>query len=871
MKKLYNLSIRRKFALVIVPLIVIILAFDYLQIKHKYLDYTDATRLNKAIVVGIEINHVVHELQKERSISTGYLANRGESFLNDLNAQRIRTDSTLNQFYSEISDPRLNDLVELHGSDLDNVRVNFALLENLREQVDQLRITPSQVINYYSEINQTALNAVNELINETRDKVVAQQVHAIIYFLKAKENSSVERALGTQAFSHNQLDYKTYNLFTSVVSSQNAFLEAFVTIANEESREYYEQIVRGPDIDEVDRLRSILFDNQDLQEDPNHWYSMSTSRINALKRVEDFMSDKIHDYTERIAKEANRDFWTFSILDLLVGLAAFWLMSTIVTNLLENVTKLEIYTKQISSGDLSSKVSIDTTDELGQYANTFNIMVDEIKKSHAALKKERDHAKYLYENIYKQSEVVFQNVQQGIFLLDRQFKISKLYSKAMESIFDQKKIGGESFASFMRPLIIPRDLEALEMFMRHLFNPEMDEDVVNQLNPIEQVKIFTDKDGVVNTKYIHVSFTRIVRKDKIRNIMVTISDETKSVLLQQHLEEAEKKKKHETEQVLSILKIDPSVMRGFLFNSKKALSQISGHYESHKGDDYSELLEVTFQTIHNLKGNATVIGLELMAGKFHDIEDSVVKMKSKELKGKDFLTVLYEIDEADKMLNDMGEMLRKVADIYRKFPSEGQVVSNIMVINTLQKGIETMSEDLGKPMSFELKNDNNIVIPEVYVNPFKDIMIQLIRNTMAHGIEDGNERIAQGKALKGAISIEINETENEELLFSYKDDGAGLDLDKIKEKAITHSIISQYEAEKLSKKKVPDLIFEKGFSTTAKADNYSGRGQGMNLVKSIIEEQGGTFAINFEKNKFFEMTIKFPPNFNTDAENEGDA
>ena len=858
MRRLYDLSIRRKFAVVIIPLIITILVFDYLQVKHKYLDYQDASRLNKAINIGIEINHAVHELQKERSIATGYIANNGENFLQELAQQREKSDSTINKFLTEVVRPEFGDLFEFHEGDFIHLQENFGKVDDLRAQVDDLAISSDLAIDYYSDINNTALDIVNDLINDTRNKEVAQQVHAIIYFLKSKEYASIERALGTQAFSRNELDYDAYNKFTSVVASQIAFYEAFYTISNQESRDTYERTVEGPDVIEVERLRESLFTNDILLEEASYWYRVSTSRINLLKKVEDIMSNKIHLYTESIASEANRSFWTFLAIDILIGVLAFWLMSTIVTNMLENVAKLDNYTKKISGGDLSQKVLIPTKDELGHYATTFNIMVDEVKKTQAALKKERDHAKYLYENIYKQSEVVFQNVQQGIFLLDRRFRISKLHSKAMETIFDRRKIGGENFANFMRPLIIPRDLEALEMFMRHLFNADMDEEVVNQLNPIEQVKIYTETNGVVSTKYIHVGFTRIIRKGKIQSIMVTVSDETKSVLLQQHLEEAEAKKKQETEQVLSILKIDPSVLRGFLFNTRKTLTNISEQYEAFDGDDYKTLLNFTFETIHNLKGNASVIGLDLMSNKFHEIEEAITRLKGGSVKGKDFLTILYEIDEANKVLMEMAEMLRKIADIYKKYPAEGQVVSNIMVINTLQKGVETLSEELDKPVNFNLKNDKNIVIPDTYINPFKDIMIQLIRNSLVHGIEDGKVRSDRNKPSKGTINIDISSTAQDDILISYRDDGGGLDLEDIKVKALERNVISDFEAENISKEKIPELIFMNGFSTSDKTDMNSGRGQGMSLVKTIIEDQKGAYSVNFEKEKYFEIIIRLP-------------
>ena len=123
--------------------------------------------------------------------------------------------------------------------------------------------------------------------------------------------------------------------------------------------------------------------------------------------------------------------------------------------LLKDVETLEEFTKKVIGGDLSHRVNIKTRDEIGHYADTFNLMIGEIHKSQMALKKERDKARFLYENIYKQSQVVFENVEQGIFLLNKEHKISRLYSRAMETIFGTKTIAGETLVNFMRTLLNP--------------------------------------------------------------------------------------------------------------------------------------------------------------------------------------------------------------------------------------------------------------------------------------------------------------------------------------------------------------------------------------------------------------------------------
>jgi len=865
MKSLHNLPIKAKFGIVIIPLILIILLFDVFQIKHHYLDFKDSNRLNKAIILGVEINHVVHEIQKERGITAGFLSSNASEFGNELSAQRLVTDSTLQVYYQEIKRNNLADLLKLHRKDLDKLDNFFSKILELRKAVDSQSLTTDQAINSYADINTNALLTVNSLINETRDKKITQQVHAMIYFLESKEIASIERAVGTQLFSLDVRKEDVVRKFAQYVAQQDAYIQSFVIISDSESESYYHNIVEGKEVDEVNRLREIILSRSGEKENPNYWYKVKTGKINSLKKVEDYLSANILAETELVADNAKFSLWGFLVLDILIGIVALLITWTIASNLLGNVQKLENFTQKITDGDLSQKIVIGSKDEIGKYATTFNSMIEEVNRLQAETSQARDRATEMYENTYKQSEVILENVQQGIFLLDKEFRISNQYSKAMEVIFDNLTIANENFASFMRPLVIPRDLEALEMFMRHLFNDDMDEDVVNQLNPVEQVKIFTDNEGIITTKYVRILFSRVIREGEIQNILVTISDETESVLLQQHIDEAEANKKVETEQLLSILKIDPSLLRGFLFNSRKGLRSISEEFEKNGESDMDDLLTFSFQAIHNIKGNASLIGLQMVTDKLHAIEETISGMRQKSVNGNDFLSLLFEIDELDKVLVYMSELLRKVADIYKNFPKTGHVVSNILVIDSLEKGLHRISKEIGKDVNFDFENEKNIVIPDNYITPFKDIMIQLIRNSLAHGIEQRGERLSLHKIEKGNISITLDQETENEMIIIYFDDGSGLDLKKIQESAISKGIIA-HKME--SSEKIVELLFNSGFSTADHIDEYSGRGEGLGLVKSIIHEHNGTFLINSEHKKFFEMVIKFPINDQSKTESE---
>lgn len=856
MKKLHNLSIRKKFAVVIIPLVATLLCFDFFQIRHDYLDYQDAGRLNKAINVSLQVTHLLHELQSERAASVAFMINNDEPSAAVLNAQRTRTDSVFTQYQLELAASKFDRILRLHSDDIAQFNQMERKVAELRSMINKSFLEPRNVVKYYSDINYTGLDLINTLISESRDNFASKQVHAIIYFLEMKEYASIERDLGTLIFSSEQADANINAEFTGLLSAQTAYKDAFLKIADTKSNEFFERTMQGQDSEELEKMRKLLFDGQNIKIVPGFWQDLISRKINSLKIVEEFLLEEMHVYTENLAARAWETFWTFLMIDMLVAAFSLALMFIVITKLILNVSILESFTREVARGDLSQKVVIDTHDEIGHYANTFNMMINEINKTQMELKKERDHAEYMYENIYKQSEVVFENVEQGIFLLDKEFKISSLYSKSVEQIFDNESIANENFCNFMRPRIIQRDYEALEMFVKHLFNPDMDEDVVNQLNPIEQVKIFISTNGVVITKHLRVSFTRVERGNEIQSILVTISDETESVLLQQHMEESESKKKKETEYMLNIFKVDPNILREFLLGARKLLKGISERYEKGAKSDLNDLLKYTFQVVHNIRGNSISIGLDLISEKLHSIEESITVLKDRNVTPDKFLALLYELDEVDKMTNDMTKMLDKVGEIYGNFHAKGSKAPQIGLEESLKNGLKVMSKETDKKVKLVFNNPANVAVPENYLTPLKDIFVQMMRNSLSHGIELPAARLAKGKPETGVISITIDGSADEELIVSYKDDGAGLDLDKIRARAFAMGMGTEDELSKLEDNEVVKLIFNSGFTTADKVDDLAGRGQGLSLIHSIVDEQRGSFDVRFEKDKFFEISIR---------------
>ena len=863
MLRLHNLSIRNKFFLIVFPLLVGIVYLIFLKTSESYQISNNLDELEKGVNFSARISYFVHEIQKERGNSSGFLSNEGKKFGDQLAKQRRLTDQQILLFRSMLNDPSLASFVKKNQAIFDEINELLDGIPDIRQTVDALAYTPNQAIDTYTIINTYSLNALNSLIPNTRESDITLQIQGYINFLKSKERAGIERAIGSQAFSIGNSNAEVYKRFSTLVAAQDSYMDAFLQTATTSGTEFYYKTVQGESVNEVNRMRSILYENENLDEDPIYWFATITRKIELLKKVENFLTEEVVVKAETLSNTANRQFWLFLAVTLALVAIDLSLLFSILFGLLGNIKLLSAFTDKVAQGDLSGSVDLQAKDEIGQFADTLNNSVKAIQTTQGELDKERKKALHIYETIYKTSEVVFANVDQGVFLIGQDMQISQLHSKAMERIFDSKELAGKNFMDMMSPMLVPRDREALRVFSKHLFNPRVKDNVLKRLNPVDEVQIFSgskkDADGL-KVKHIKVSFSRVSTDNKIENVMVTVRDVTQSVLLQQKIRDNEDKNRQETEQLLSIIKINPVSLREYLDKAMEGLNEIYDKYEQDKTKDFKGLVRFTFNIIHNLKGNATLIDLELMADKFHAIEETLVKLRGSDISGSDFLQVLYAINEVKKMITDMGSMLRQIANIYYNTTNDEEIFSNEKLISGFERAIKRLSDETDKKAQFIFENPDNILLPEKVKLQVNDMIMQLVRNSMVHGIESPGDRLSAGKDETGSIVMSVSKTLNDSLRIKYKDDGRGLDVDAILSKARAQGLIDQEYLNGQASKKAFELIFQDGFSTAKETTMHAGRGQGMSAVKATLAKLHGDYEIKSFDGEGLEITLALPIN-----------
>ncbi|MGE0917620.1 chemotaxis protein CheA [Trichlorobacter lovleyi] len=170
--------------------------------------------------------------------------------------------------------------------------------------------------------------------------------------------------------------------------------------------------------------------------------------------------------------------------------------------------------------------------------------------------------------------------------------------------------------------------------------------------------------------------------------------------------------------------------------------------------------------------------------------------------------------------------------------------------------VRSLARDLGKEVDLQIFGEETELDRSV-VDEIGDPLIHLIRNAMDHGLETPEERMAAGKPRTGTLVLAAVH-EGNSIIISIKDDGRGIDTERVGRKAIEKGLITEDQLAAMSQREMFDLIFLPGFSTKDKASDLSGRGVGMDVVKTNIKKLNGLIEIKSEKGMGSEFILRLP-------------
>jgi signal transduction histidine kinase/HAMP domain-containing protein len=562
---------------------------------------------------------------------------------------------------------------------------------------------------------------------------------------------------------------------------------------------------------------------------------------------------------------------------------------------------------EIGKGNYNIEIKVESDDEIGMLATTFDTMRKTVKRF-------TEHLQELVEEKMRQVRDIMNNIDQGLFTINLDLTVNPEYSLRANTILSVEDISKCSLEQIFR-----LDAEGVLFFKKWIaFAMERHTrekwKKITKLAPVQEMEI----EIPTGKKYIRLNYQKILNKSgDLIKIMILAQDITDSRLIEQQMEEERIQHDNEVKTILSLVNNPPEIIVEFLKDAETRVadleSKIKEFYdattlqrENHPSgpvfDISPPMIHELFRHYHTIKGNAGTYGFELLSTSAHQSESLLEYLKEPVyIRRTDTLVSLrkilekmrntiVDINKNFKMLSgDQDEVIFKVTDAkvahlnrlcnkveeallleHNEIPTLVMTLLHecrripyknlVMLTKKYRELIKRTSERLEKVVQFHLSSPAE----EFHPNSFSDIdeaLLHLLRNAIDHGIESPLVRERLGKG-PGIVEFSYK-TDSKSRIIAISDNGAGINTAKVLEKAIANNMITQDVADKMSESDKLKLIFKAGLSTAEAITSISGRGVGMDIVEKVIRNLQGTIELKSELGKGTTFTIILPLLINT--------
>jgi len=439
----------------------------------------------------------------------------------------------------------------------------------------------------------------------------------------------------------------------------------------------------------------------------------------------------------------------------------------------------------------------------------------------------------------------------GLFFMDRNYIIQDNYSRFLDELLLEKELNGRQFLEFLSHSVTPKELEAIKDYFDMVFDRIFDQVTLDDINPLHELHYVSRKG---DRKIFQCEFITVERGKGQVFILVTIYDITERVELQQRLAEEETRRQEEMRSVFELIQVDPNVFNDFLGDTEYEFSRIDEILKNDKLNAHEALVEV-YQSVHAIKSNAVILGLNTFGDKVHTLESHIKKLREQEeeVTFDEMLHLTVEIEKLSQEKDGFKSVIDKINSF--KVGGAGQKQNQYVLIESLKKTTSRVASDMGKKVQFIATDIDSEAIDKGPRRVIKEVLMQLIRNSVVHGVEMPDERRAQGKNETGMVRLSIK-SDGKLIHVKLLDDGRGLDFEKIRDKAISRNLIKKEDGD--NRNALLQAIFSPGFSTADTEGIHGGRGIGLNLVRDRVREVKGTIKLQTEPGKGTVFSIVLP-------------
>jgi methyl-accepting chemotaxis protein len=252
-----NISIKASL-IIIIALATIFLIFNTVQDFIQWQKIRNVkTILHVYVDLSKSLSALIHETQKERGASAGYLGSKGHKFRTILPKQRLLTDEKIKEYKKMLASINKALIDKNIEKDIERLNVFLDELSSIRKKVTNLQISVKDEVAWYTKMNDTILKIIGDTSKAAPNAKIAMDLASYVSFLKAKERAGIERAVLSSVFAADKFLPGMYTKFITLVAQQKAFIDDFLTFAADDVKKAFFEIIKDPSFTEVEKLRHI--------------------------------------------------------------------------------------------------------------------------------------------------------------------------------------------------------------------------------------------------------------------------------------------------------------------------------------------------------------------------------------------------------------------------------------------------------------------------------------------------------------------------------------------------------------------------------------------------------------------------------------
>lgn len=385
-----NIKLRTKFLIfMIVPLLSVVL-LSLVVITEHFHTLKQTNLLVKGVDLSSKISLVIHDLQKERGTSLGFIGASGKTFDQQLIVVRANSDESIKSIYAFLQYFDKQNYSIAFNNKLDSAINGIEQIPQMRARVDKLDASIDNILNFYTSIIDNLITCIAEIANLSDQNAITRNLINYITLVKAKEAAGLERALISNTFSADKFSPSIYERFISLISAQNTLFSEFKLYATDNDINFLYRILNSASSKEVEKLRDIAIQKHDegnFGVDSKYWFETISIKIEELKDLEDKLAEDLINQILKIQTHSTFIFWTFLILFIVIVLMVVSAWFVLGNNIGKRVNKLLNFLITLEDNKEVHNIYVDTShgrDEIDLISNAvynFVIAVQDLLKN----------------------------------------------------------------------------------------------------------------------------------------------------------------------------------------------------------------------------------------------------------------------------------------------------------------------------------------------------------------------------------------------------------------------------------------------------------------------------------------------------------